>query len=90
MISKLYTIPHTVMVQSVDDETLLFDSATELFFALNDTGAMFWESMSEHTNLDRVYEELLEVYDVAPEQLEEDLGIFVGNLIDQGLVVFSE
>lgn len=90
MILKNYSIPHSVMLQCIDDETLLFDSATELFFSLNETGAMFWESMSAHTNLDRVYEELLEAYDVAPEQLEEDLGTFVGHLIDQRLVVFSE
>lgn len=89
MISKPYTIPHTVMVQSVDDETLLFDSATELFFSLNDTGAMFWESMSEHSNLADVHAELLEAFEVDPAQLEADLATFAALLSEQGLVVFS-
>lgn len=88
MISKHYTIPHTVMVQSVDDETLLFDSATELFFALNDTGAIMWESITAYNDLSDVYNELLEAFDVAPEQLENDLKLFVSSLAEQGLMVF--
>lgn len=89
MISKPYSIPHTVMVQSVDDETLLFDSATELFFSLNDTGAMFWESMSAHSDLADVHAELLEAFEVDSEQLENDLSLFASLLAEQGLVVFS-
>ena len=88
MISKHYTIPHTVMIQSVDDETLLFDSATELFFALNDTGAIMWESITAYNDLSDVYNELLEAFEVAPEQLENDLELFVSSLAEQGLMVF--
>ncbi len=89
MNSKMYTIPHTVMVQSVDDETLLFDSATELFFALNDTGAMMWDSITAYNDLADVYNELLEAFEVAPQQLEGDLELFVSSLAEQGLVVVS-
>lgn len=89
MISKSYTIPHTVMVQNVDDETLLFDSVTELFFSLNDTGAMFWESMGGHSNLADVHTELLEAFEVEPVQLEDDLATFAALLSEQGLIVFS-
>jgi hypothetical protein len=89
MNSQKYTIPHTVMVQSVDDETLLFDSATELFFALNDTGAVMWDSIAAYTDLLDVYSELLEAFEVAPEQLEGDLNTFVELLAQQGLIVFS-
>jgi hypothetical protein len=90
MISKPYTIPHTVMVQSVDDETLLFDSATELFFALNETGAMMWDSIAAYSDLADVHAELMEAFEVDPTQLESDLSIFVGLLAEQGLVAFSE
>jgi hypothetical protein len=77
------------MVQSVDDETLLFDSATELFFALNDTGAVMWESIASYTNLSDVYNELIEAFEVEPQQLESDLGIFVASLAEQGLIVLT-
>lgn len=90
MISKPYTIPHTVMMQSVDDETLLFDSATELFFSLNDTGAMMWEVMADHNDLANVHSELVEAFDVDPSVIENDLIAFAGLLAEQGLLVVSE
>ena len=89
MNSKSYTIPHTVMVQSVDDETLLFDSATELFFALNDTGAMMWDSISAYNTLLAVYDELTEAFDVEQEQLASDIDSFASALAEQGLIVFE-
>lgn len=90
MISKSYTIPKSVMVQSVDDETLLFDSAMGMFFGLNEMGAIFWECMNTHSAVGDVYSELSNAFDVEPEQLESDLALFVSSLAQQGLVVFSE
>lgn len=82
-----YTIPSTVMLQTVDDETLLFDSATELFFTLNDIGTVMWEIMSENSTLRAVYDELIEAYDVPAEQLEEDIVTFFTALVEQGLLI---
>jgi hypothetical protein len=84
-LDSTYTIPATVMLQIVDDETLLFDSASELFFTLNDVGTVMWEIMSENSSLRPVYDELIEAFDVAPEQLENDLVLFAASLEQQGL-----
>lgn len=83
---KSYTIPSTVMVQVVDDETLLYDSATGLFFALNETGAMMWDSISVYDDLADVHVELMGVFEVEPEQLASDLEVFVSSLAEQGLI----
>ncbi len=85
-----YTIPSTVMLQIVDDETLLFNSATELFFTLNEVGTVMWEIMSENSALRAVYDELIEVYDVPSDQLEADIITFATVLKEQGLLVVSE
>jgi hypothetical protein len=85
-LDSTYIIPATVMLQIVDDETLLFDSATELFFTLNDVGSVMWEIMSENSSLRPVYDELIEAFDVAPEQLENDLTLFAASLEQQGLL----
>jgi hypothetical protein len=81
-----YIIPDTVMLQTVDDETLLFDSATELFFTLNDVGAIMWEIMSESSTLRAVYDELTEAYDIPSQQLEADIVTFATALTQQGLI----
>lgn len=85
-----YTIPSTVMLQLVDDETLLFNSATELFFTLNEVGTVMWEIMSETTTLRAVYDELTEAYDVPGEQLEADIVTFATALSEQGLLVVGK
>lgn len=81
-----YSIPSTVMLQIVDDETLLFDSATELFFTLNDVGSVMWEIMGENSSLRGVYDELIEAYDVPVHQLEADLIAFSTALTQQRLL----
>lgn len=85
-----YTIPSSVMLQIVDDETLLFNSATELFFTLNEVGTVMWEVMSENSALRAVYDKLIEVYDVPSDQLEADIIVFATALKEQGLLVVSE
>ena len=85
-----YTIPSTVMLQLVDDETLLFDSATELFFTLNDIGSLMWEIMSESSTLRAVYDELKVAYDVPADQLETDIITFATALSEQGLLVVGK
>ncbi len=89
MNSKLYTIPSTVMIQVVDDETLLYDSATGLFFALNETGAMMWDSIARHDDLKDVHVELMDVFEVESDQLTSDMKVFVDLLAEQGLINFD-
>ena len=81
-----YTIPSTVMLQKVDDETLLFDSSTQLFFTLNDVGAKMWEVISRNTSMTVVMKELLDIYDIPEEQLKKDLYNFLVALSEQGLI----
>lgn len=90
MISKRYTIPYTVMMQNVDDETLLFDSQNGLFFALNESGAKMWEVMERYEEFSAVVSELLELFEVERQRLENDLEIFAQSLMEQGLLEVSD
>lgn len=85
-----YRISSTVMLQNVDDEPLLFDSESGLFFSLNGTGTLFWDVICKHDTMGAVLEYLLEIYDVEKFQLERDLTVFVKVLYDQKLIHFDE
>lgn len=85
-----YAIPSTVMLQIVDEETLLFDSSTELFFTLNEVGTVMWEIMSENNTLRAVYDELIEAFDIESEQLAADIEIFASSLAEQGLLTVKD
>ena len=89
-LTQLYTIPSTVLLQCVDEETLLFNSANGLFFALNETGAMFWEEMTHVNTLASAIDQMVEMIDVERTQLEKDILIFAQTLEDQGLLSFEQ
>lgn len=85
-----YTIPSSIMLQVVDDETLLFNSENGQFFTLNEVGTVMWEEITAHTTLQSVLSEMLEIFDVASEQLSNDLFAFAESLSQQGLFVVGE
>lgn len=84
-----YIIPTTVLLQCVDDETMLFNSATGLFFSLNEVGAIMWEKMSESDVLQDVFDYMTELYEVNANVLTNDIIVFANSLAEQGLVNFE-
>ena len=79
-------VADTVFAQMVDDEMVLLDTESGEYFGLDGTGAVIWQHMGENESLREVYEAMLEMYDVKPEQLENDIITFVQKLLDAGLV----
>lgn len=84
-----YTIPSTVLLQCIDDETLLFNSANGLFFTLNEMGTMMWEKMSESSSLQNIFDYMVELYEVDSAVLTNDILSFATILAEQGLVNFE-
>lgn len=85
-----YSIPDSVMLQNIDDETLLLDTNTQEFFSLNEMGAAMWESMSEYKNLNEVLKEFQEAFEVDENQLKEDIAAFASQLKEKGLITFND
>ncbi|MDP3465890.1 MAG: PqqD family protein [Sulfuricurvum sp.] len=84
-----YTIPSTVLLQCIDDETLLFNSSNELFFALNEMGAVMWEMMSKSHSLQEIFDEMVELFEVDNSVLSNDIIAFANTLAEQGLLSFE-
>ncbi|MFA6189063.1 MAG: PqqD family protein [Sulfuricurvum sp.] len=84
-----YTIPPTVLLQCIDEETLLFNSSNGLFFSLNEMGAILWEKMSESNNLQEIFDHMVELYEVDSKLLAEDITAFAATLAEQGLLNFE-
>ena len=79
-------ISENTFTQKIDDEIVLLDTESEEYFGLDASGAVIWHYLSESKSLRGVYESMLAIYDVAPEQLEKDIVTFVQKLADAGLV----
>ncbi|MDF1884373.1 PqqD family protein [Sulfurimonas sp. SAG-AH-194-C21] len=88
--NKTYTISPSVMLQHIDDESLLMDANTKLFYELNDMGSVLWETLQHHTNFDGVVKEMLQNYDVSQEQLQNDLMLFSKEPIEKEMIIINE
>ncbi len=75
-----------ILFRYVDDETVLLNVDTGLYFGLDAVGTRMWQLIVEHRTLQRVFDAVLEEYAVAPSQLEHDLLTLATELHKKGLI----
>jgi len=89
-LNKKITFADTVFAQEVDGEMVLLDMNSENYFGLDEVGTAIWQAMQDDSNLNKVFEVLLEQYEVEKDVLKNDLLTFVEKLEESGLVKVEE
>jgi hypothetical protein len=79
-----------VLTQEVGGETVLLDLNSECYFGLDELGTRIWQLIQEFGDLQKVYDSMLDEYDVDGKQLEKDLDRIVDKLAEAGLICVSE
>ena len=80
------SIPDGVMVRQLEGEAVLLNLNTESYFGLDDIGTCMWTRLTQSESIEVAYQALRDEYDVAPEQLQSDLGSFIDKLLEAGLI----
>ena len=76
-----------VVFSAVSDGAVLLCTRTEVYFGLNEVGALVWELLSEAKSLEDMLGRLAEEYpDVAPEDIETDVTDLLRELVANELV----
>ncbi len=81
-----FTIPPQVMSRLVEDETVLLDLSTGLYFGLEGVGQRIWESISDGKTIGEVVDVVTAEFDVDEAQARADIIAFTDDLIDRGLL----
>jgi len=68
----------------------MLDLNGENYFGLDAVGTRIWQLLQEHSVLQKVYDTMLEEYDVEGEELEKDLEEIITNLAEAGLININE
>jgi len=76
----------SIFTQKIDDEIVLYDSISELYYGLDSIGSLMWEEIKIYNSLYQIHQKLLEKFDIDSKTLEKDLLIFVEKLIDNDLL----
>jgi len=79
-----------VLSQEVSGETVLLDLNNENYFGLNAVGTRIWQLLQEQNNLEKIYDILLDEYEVDARKLRNDFDDIISQLIDTGLIVVKE
>lgn len=80
--------PHPgVVFQKLEEGAVLFAPATELYFGLNDVGALIWELLPQARSLDELCATIHSRFpDVTVDVIRADVDELLGHLLAEGLL----
>ena len=76
-----------VVMRELEGEAVLLDLQTSTYFGLDAVGTRIWQLLGTSSSLRKVFEVVLQEYDVEPEILERDLLDLTRQLCAKGLVL---
>ena len=79
-------IPAGVIFQKVGEEIVFLNLDTGIYFGLDPIGSRIWALLVEKEALQAVFESMKEEYEVAPEELQQDILRLVQELQAKRLV----
>jgi len=75
-----------VLVRPLGAESVLLNLNTQSYFGLDEVGTRMWEALLGESSIEAAYRNLSDEFEVAPEQLRQDLSGLVAALVDAGLI----
>ena len=84
--SERIKVAPEVLFRVVGEEGVLVNLTTERYLGLDPVGTRMWHVLGRASSIQAAYDELLQEYDVEPEQLRADLEEFIDQLLGQNLI----
>jgi hypothetical protein len=78
--------PDAVFTDMEDEESVLLNLRTRMYFSLNETGTLIWKHVQEESPVDAIAAALERTYDVGREAALQHVTAFLDELDQDGLV----
>lgn len=75
-----------IILQDVDDQTILLNPNTGQIFGLDRVSTRVWELLAEKADLASVKKQMLLDFEVEEDQLSRDLEVYFGQLLELELI----
>ena len=85
-LDTILSIPPQVMSRLVDDETVLLDLESGIYFGLDGVGKRVWESVAGGNSLGQTAELIISEFEVNEAQAQKDVIAFASELVERGLL----
>jgi len=80
------TISEEALSQEVNGETVILDLQSESYFGLDEVGTRIWQLLQEHGETKKVFDVMLDEFDVDADTLASDMKNLIDHLVDKGLI----
>lgn len=88
--SSKITISENALVADVGDEAVILNINNEHYYGLDKLSLCFWSWLKEDGDIDSVLARAVDAFDIDEKTLAKDLGTFVLELNNAGLLHFEE
>ena len=82
----IYRIPSELLLQAVDNETVILDPRSGNYFTLDSVGTDMIELFRKNDSIEVTAQAMSEKYDVSKETIQAGLVGLLNEMADQGLV----
>ena len=79
-------VSKTQISTTVDEDTVILDTASGRYFSLEGVGSTLWEALQQPRSVGELLDVVLERYDVGVERAERDVRGLLSKLEEAGLV----
>lgn len=73
-----------------DDEVIVLDASSSIYFRANRTGALIWQKLGEPSSRNQLVDALIDRYGISNQRAEENVDAFLSQLEAAGLLEGSE
>lgn len=75
-----------ILASEVDDELVILDNETEMYYGLNEVGRHIWNQLDDPRTFDDLVGSVSTEFDVSRSECRSDVESFLEDLIDSGLI----
>lgn len=84
------TTPDGVLMRQIDNEAVILNLNSELYFGLSAVGTRMWTLLTSQPSIQAAFDNLLDEYEVAPDRLRQDMLTLIEELEQHGLVKLED
>jgi hypothetical protein len=85
-VGQHFRICNQVMVRKVGEELVFLNLNNEQYYGLDEIGAKMWNALTTCPSVQAAKEQLLDEFDVSPEELSADLDELIAKLLSEKLL----
>jgi hypothetical protein len=84
--TQRFKVAEDILFRQVQNEAVLLHIPTGMYYALNETSIIAWETLYNQLPLSSAIEKIIAEYDVEYSQVLSDLQAFLQDLLEYGII----